>query len=184
MKFHEKKELDQICVIPKIVSESIKQLARPILTYNLDETSNFGGCIKDDQGAYKAGRYEMEHIAAKSLVKADQNATNLCIMLLIQHCGRNSAARSSGGAPLGPLCPPFRRIVDRPIFSPACNSGFGYKSRLSVTYRRAKAAILLSYFLFNSHQAIVYRINTRQLRRGSVGKRGSWSGRPPPPGNP
>lgn len=105
-------------------------------------------------------------------------------MLLIYLCRRNSATGSSEGLraspPPSPLPSPgpanrplplFWYTVDRPIFTPAYSSSFGtnHASQWRIV---AKAAILLSYFLFNSHQAIVYRINTRQLRRAVAVKEG------------
>jgi len=97
-------------------------------------------------------------------------------MLLIHHCRRNSATGTSGGLaflsrPLACLAPHFWYTVDRPIFTLAHSSGFG-TNHASQWRIAAKAAILLSYFLFNSHQAIVYRINTRQLRRAVAVKEG------------
>lgn len=99
-------------------------------------------------------------------------------MLLIYLCRRNSATGSSKGcaSPLSfawshqPSAPPFW-YMDRPIFTPVYSSSFGtnHASQWRIV---AKAAILLSYFLFNSHQAIVYHINTRQLRRAVAVKEG------------
>lgn len=133
--------------IPRI-GEEIREVHIHILTYISRRISE--DASRTTKVPIKPAGTKWNVLPRNYSVKTDQNATNLCIMLLIQHCGRNSAA---------PPVSPLLAIMDRPIFTPARNSGStsGYKSRLSVTYRRAKAAILLSYFLFNSHQG--YRVS-------------------------
>lgn len=101
-----KKELNQIFVAPKMDSESVKKLARLLLTYtSRDKTSNFGRCVEGRyQGAYKAGGTRWNVLPRNHPLKPIKMQRNLCIMLLIQHCGRNSATRSSG-PPLGSVSP-------------------------------------------------------------------------------